>query len=597
MLAALRQILPEIAVPQSHGGTIASPPLSAPVITASILVNGLSLALPLTVLQVYDRILPNASTHTLSLLILGLMAVMVLDAGLKIARAHLMGWSAASFGHRIGLAAFRRVVQAQPDKLGATPLSDHMQRFGSLGAVADFYGGQTRLLAIDIPATGVFLVLMAIIGGPVALVPVALIAIFAVLNIRRNKAVTASIEARSESDSRKYDFVIEVMSHIQTVKALALEPQMVRRYERLQRQVGECSYTAIQLANSSQNAIGLYSSIATISVVFAGALLAIGGSLSVGAVAACTLLTGQVIQPVLRGISALGEVQRTRHDVAEGLRLFDLPEQQEFAGTLEDFGEGIHVRDLSFRSKRKAGAGFEGASFAVEAGAITGILGADGSGRSTLMRILSGDLQPDSGTIRHGGHDLYGPAHTALRERISYVGPAAPLFRGTILENLTMFGCSAAPERAREAAALIGLEHDIHLLPNGYDTDLGVGVMDALPGATKQRIAIARALARDPRVLILDEANAPLDQRSEALLIEALKSLRGHMTILIVSYRPSFLKISDHLLEVADGQVSAVNPEPVADQPVQDAAKAGPDTMPSAAAPARPFSISGKLTA
>jgi ATP-binding cassette subfamily C protein LapB len=569
------------------------------VIAASILVNGLSLALPLTVLQVYDRILPNASTHTLSLLIAGLMLVMVLDAGLKIARAHLMGWSAASFGHRIGLEAFRRVVQAPPDRLGATALSDNMQRFGSLGAVADFYGGQTRLLAIDIPATGIFLALMAIIGGPVALVPVCLIAIFAALNIRRNKAVTASIEARSESDSRKYDFVIEVLSHIQTVKALALEPQMVRRYERLQRQVGECSYTAIQLANSSQNAISLYSSIATIAVVFAGAFLAIGGSLSVGAVAACTLLTGQVIQPVLRGISALGEIQRTRHDAVEGLRLFELPEQQAFDGTIEDFGDGIHVRDLSFRSKRMAGARFENASFSVEAGTITGIRGVDGSGRSTLMRILSGDLQPDGGTIRYGGHDLYGPAHALLRERISYVGPAAPLFRGTILENLTMFGCSATPERAREAAALIGLEHDIHLLPNGYDTDLGVGVMEALPSSTKQRIAIARALARGPRVLILDEANAPLDQRSEALLIEALKSLRGQMTILMISYRPSLLKISDHLLEVADGRVTPVEPEEAADvaaEPAAAAAAGAPGSGPPPT-PDRPFSISGKLTA
>jgi len=598
-------LIPVVDIPRADGSRVSTPPLTAPIVSASILINILSLALPLTVLQVYDRILPNAATHTLTLMVVGLVVVMMLDTALKIARARLMGWMAASFGHRVGLEAFRRLVGAPPHLLEKTALSLNMQRLSSLSALSDFYGGQTRLLAIDLPATAVFLVLMAVIGGWVAAVPLVLIAVFAFLNVRRNQAVTESIEARSQSDSRKYDFVIEVLSHIHTVKALALEPQMLRRYERLQRQVGECSYDAIHLANGSQNAIGLYSSIATVSVVFAGAWLAIGGSLSVGAVAACTLLTGQIVQPVLRGISALSEIQRTRHDAAEGLAIFDLPAPGASSEAVESFGGGIHVSGLSFNSARKTGARFTNASFSIEDGSITGFRGADGSGRSTLMRILAGHFRPEEGTVGLGGHDLYGEAHAALRAQVSYVGPAAPLFRGTILENLTMFGCSATPAQARAAAALIGLEPDIHLLPNGYDTDLGQGVIEALPTAIKQRIGIARALARQPRILILDEANSALDQRSEGQLIEALHKLKGEMTILLVSYRPSLLKISDQLFEVAQETVIPVTPEPTASADPAPAVPATPSAEEGApsprtgapAAPDRPFSISGKLTA
>ncbi|MEP3277026.1 MAG: ABC transporter transmembrane domain-containing protein [Stappiaceae bacterium] len=553
------RFLPKFQIERSdRASLIKSPGLSRPVVIASILANILGLAMPLTVLQIYDRILPNQSTHTLLLLILGLSAILVFDGAIKITRSLVIGWSAASFGYQAQVEAFQRLVKSPPYLIDHEPVSVQMNRLNSLQSISDFFGGPSRVLAIDLPATMIFFAVMYLIGGPIALVPLVLLVIFAAVTLRRNRELQQTVEVRSDHDNRKYDFVIEVLSGIHTVKSMAMEPLILRRFERLQRQVGEHSYRSIELSNDSQSAAGMYSTFSTVCVVIAGSLMAINGNLSVGAVAACTLLSGQIIQPMLRGISTWTELQRIRHDSSEAEKLFELPLANLSPITVSPISGTMVASGLSHRYEREENDTLKGVAFEFKAGEMIGLRGADGSGRSTLMRIVSGDQKPQAGSIYLDGIDLYGPTHEALRDQISYVGATAPLFRGTILDNLTMFGCSSDAQHGRRAAALIGLEKDIHLLPQGYDTLLGAGIIENLPASTTQRIAIARAIASGPRILILDEANSVLDQFGESALIKALHKLRGQLTILIVSHRPSMLAIADRRYEIAHGILQPV---------------------------------------
>ncbi len=554
------RFLPKFEIDRSdRAALITSPGLSRPVILASILTNILGLAMPLTVLQIYDRILPNQSTHTLLLLILGLSAVLVLDGAIKITRSLIIGWSAASFGYQAQVEAFQRLVKSPPYLIDHEPVSVQMNRLNALQSISDFFGGPSRVLAVDLPATVIFLAVMYLIGGPIALVPLGLLGIFAIITLRKNRALQQTVEVRSDHDNRKYDFVIEVLSGIHTVKSMAMEPLIMRRFERLQRQVGEHSYRSIELSNASQSAAGMYSTFSTVCVVIVGAFMAISGNLSIGAVAACTLLSGQIIQPMLRGISTWTELQRIRHDSSEALKLFELPLANPTPITVSQVSGAMTASNLNHRYEREENSTLKDVSFEFSAGEMIGLRGADGSGRSTLMRILSGDQIPQNGSVYLDGINLYGPTHEALRDQISYVGASAPLFRGTILDNLTMFGCSSDAPHGRRAAALIGLEQEIHVLPQGYDTLLGAGIIENLPASTMQRIAIARALASRPRILILDEANSVLDQLGEAALIRALQQLRGQLTIIIVSHRPSMLAIADRRFEMDGGVLKPVS--------------------------------------
>jgi ATP-binding cassette subfamily C protein LapB len=197
---------------------------------------------------------------------------------------------------------------------------------------------------------------------------------------------------------------------------------------------------------------------------------------------------------------------------------------------------------------------FEAADLSIKAGAMIGIKGQDGSGRTTLLKLIQGDMKPSTGRVTVGGFSTVDPNFPAARRSIAYVGAAPVIFSGTIMENLTVF----SPEKrdfARKMSQLMGLEAIINLLPDGYETMLGRGIGDDLPMSTAQQVNIVRALTSRPRVIALDEANMVLDAIAEPALLRALESLRGHLTVLVVTHRPSLLALCDRLMIVEGGHV------------------------------------------
>ena len=175
------------------------------------------------------------------------------------------------------------------------------------------------------------------------------------------------------------------------------------------------------------------------------------------------------------------------------------------------------------------------------------------------MKLFAGELSPVAGEVLIGGHDFSGPLKHALRKHIAYVDSRSAVFNGTIIENLTMFGAVSDIAHARMAAKLIGLEKEIHLLPKGYDTPLGADLAGKIPASPLQRICIARALAGEPKILVLDEANAQLDQQAEKGLVNALYRLKGHLTVIIVTHRPSMLAVADRQYKLADGRIEEIS--------------------------------------
>jgi ATP-binding cassette subfamily C protein LapB len=194
-----------------------------------------------------------------------------------------------------------------------------------------------------------------------------------------------------------------------------------------------------------------------------------------------------------------------------------------------------------------------GVSLQVRPGEFAGIKGEDGSGRSTLVKLITGEIKPTTGTVVIGGLESCPDREQLQVKDVAYVSASTATFRGTILENITMFRTGAAVEAAQHAAKLIGLEDEIHRLPDGYDTQLSQGVAQTLSSGLLQRISIARALARNPKILIFDEANTLLDFQSDAALRAGLESLKGAMTAIIISNRPSFLSIADRVYTLNDG--------------------------------------------
>ncbi|MEM9635952.1 MAG: ABC transporter transmembrane domain-containing protein [Pseudomonadota bacterium] len=540
------------------GSWIASPRLPRDVVIASVFANVLGLAMPLAILQVYDRVLPNSSTDTLLVLMAGVICVLIADAAIKIARTAVVGRLGAGFNHQAHKELFRRVLDAKPALFAKTPVSVQVHRLRALQSVSDHYGDQGRLLAIDLPAGGIYLAVLIFIAGPLAFVPVCLLALFLLFAVNRNRSLQQVVADRADQDDRKSDFILEVLSGAKTVKSQAMEALIMRRFERLQRATAKLSAKYMRLSGIARDASSMFGTLTTVFVVLFGALMVINGNFSIGGVAASTLLSGQFVQPFLRAINQLTDMQRLKHDYSQVQNLFELPDIEQREAMKVDIDGSIELVDVSAEVAEGKRRVFSNVNLNIEPGQFIGFQGADGSGKSTLMKLLTGEMSPKSGKILIGGKNFDGPAKYTLRQSIAYVDAQSAIFNGTILENITMFGAVSDIAHARMASKLIGLEKEIHLLPKGYETQLGADLGGKVPASTLQRIGIARALAGEPRILILDEANAHLDQQADRGLMQALKRLKGYLTVIIVSHRPSMLALADRQFELRDGQIHAM---------------------------------------
>ncbi|MEM1048595.1 MAG: ABC transporter transmembrane domain-containing protein [Pseudomonadota bacterium] len=543
----------------ANGHEVDEPGIPASVCAASVFINCMALALPLTILQVYDRVLPNQSIHTLTLLIAGLTGVIVVDAALKFLRSYLVGWAGAAYTHVASLEAFSRLMNAPSHGYETTPVSVYLNRLNALSNAGDYLGGQSRLIAMDLPFVPMFALIMYFVGGSIVLVPIVLFVVFALLGAYRSRRIREVVEERDEQDNRKYDFIIESLKGLHTIKSMAMEPQIMRRYERLQNQVGTLSHRSILLTSSAQSLGALYASLSTIVLVVYGGVLAIHGSLTIGGLACCMLLSSQIIQPLLRGIAIWSEIQTLQYRREEAAHLFELPPVPKAVTTRDDVEGRISVRNVSFRYADDQPFVLDTINLEIAAGEMIGLKGWDGSGRTTLLNLMRGDLPPTHGQVLIDGVDLRDPAARAFLPRIGYVGQTPFAFAGTVLENLTMFG-STSMQNAKAAAELIDLETEIKRYPTGFDTPLGDGTAHDIPATTAQRINIARTLAREPAVLILDEANTAFDHRGEDALMQALTALRGQITVIIASHRPALLRLTDRAFELKGGNLHPLDP-------------------------------------
>lgn len=545
----------------SDGEFVREPSVPISVKFASFSVNLLALALPLSIMQVYDRVIPNHSLATLAYLFLGLTFAIAIDYALKISRSALLSWHATQFVEKVENEGVSRFLRAPNGSFERCPAAVNISRYAAAAALADYHSGQARLVAIDLPFVGIALIVLTIVGGTMVLVPAVLFFMFAALAIGRARKFRKILDLRTAQDNRKYDFIAEVLAGIHTVKGMAMEPQMQRRFERLQQAVAETTMASILTGQANQTSAMLYGNISQLIVVAIGGSQVINDHLTMGALACCTMLSGQILQPLLRAISLWTERENVDHRRAEVRLLLDLPSVEPAPVGITSVVGDIQFEKVTFRYDTAADPALEVVDLSIKVGTITGVKGKGGSGRTTLLKLIQGDIEPTSGRVTIGGVSTMEPNFQAIRPCIAYVGAAPVMFSGTIMENLTVF----SPEKrdfARKMSQLFGLETTINLLPDGYETELGRGIGDDLPMSIAQQVNIVRALTNRPRVLALDEANMVLDAVAEPALIRALETLRGRLTVIVVTHRPSLLALCDRLILVEDGHATWSVPAP-----------------------------------
>ena len=313
--SSLREFFKTIDPIQQGGSTIAPEPVvPKTVLMGTATINFLALALPITILQVYDRVLPNSAFGTLNALILGLAAVILIDIFLKHARASVSNWQGAAYSHRTSIRAMKEILSVPTAQKNRVSVSEYLDRLGSVNAVGDFIASPSRLIKVDALFIPLFGILIGVIGGWLVFVPLCLFVVFGILSFNRTKKLRTAIAEREKTDARKTDFVIETLDAISTVKSLAMEPSLMRRFERLQLASSDIVRRTITLTSAAQTYASAFASLSTIFIVGIGATLVIHDQLTIGELACCMLLSSQMIQPLGKILSAWNEVQLVEHN-------------------------------------------------------------------------------------------------------------------------------------------------------------------------------------------------------------------------------------------------------------------------------------------
>lgn len=530
------------------------------ILAASISANVLAFALPLFMLQIYDRVIPNQGVETLSVLAIGVFIAIVLELVLRTARAQLMGLAGDAYERKTQDLVFQRLLKSDLAKIEKEPPGVHLDRLSSIDRIRDFRNGDAAMAALDMPFVVIFLAVVLVISPILAFTIVFVLgcAIFLV-NRMQSKSVALS-EKKHEIDRRRYSFLIEVLNGMESIKSANLEAFMERRYERLMGSTAEIGAEATRRSNFSQGITGAIGQITPVLIASVGAILVVQQSMTVGALAATILLGTRIVQPVLK-LSSLragdDDTRRAENDLATFLST-----PVAAAGTLDCPSlDHVSFENITFMPNDSEEPLFKGIDLQFSRGEVLVIDGANGAGRSVLMWMLTGYLQPTSGSIRINGNDIEAYDGVSLRKRIAYLPNQPTLIEGTVLDNMTRFQPETYLEDALEVAASLGLDEYFATHQEGLSTMVGRGSDAGLPTSVAERVPLVGALVGHPDLVLFDEANANLDADGDRRLKEHLAALKGEAAIIMVTQRPSYAQLADRHLRLENGRLIDVTSE------------------------------------
>ncbi len=527
------------------------------VLTAAFFFQLLGIGLPLFVQVIIDKVFVYRNPSTLVVVAVGMMAIIAFEGAFGILQSVLLAHTGNRIDVTLGSTLFRRLLRIPLRYFELRRVGDTTARVREIERIRAFLTGQALLSAVDGLFVFVYIGVLLLYSLELTIIVLLALALIVGSTVSFRAALRRRLDDRFDSGADVQSFLVEAVSGVETVKAMALEPTLMQRWDTLLARSVTADYRVDRL-NAVASGIGnILRNLTTLAVLWVGAGQVLSGELSVGALIAFQMLAGRAMGPVLR-ISTLW--QRFQQAALAVRRLADLmnapaePMMNPEKASLPRISGAIRFEHVRFRYAQDAPVVLDDISFDISPGTTVGVVGRSGSGKSTLAKLMQRLYIPESGRIFMDGHDLAQVDPSWLRRQIAVVPQESFLFGGTIRENIAVRAPAAQMPQIIAAARLAGAHDFISALPEGYDTHVGErGV--ALSGGQRQRLALARALITDPRILILDEATSALDYESERIIQENLGSISDGRTVILVAHRLSMLRGADIILVLDDAHL------------------------------------------
>jgi subfamily B ATP-binding cassette protein HlyB/CyaB len=527
------------------------------VLIASFFLQLFALISPLFFQVVIDKVLVHRGLTTLNVLIFGFITVSIFESILTALRTYVFSHTTSRIDVELGARLFRHLAALPIAYFESRRAGDSVARVRELENIRNFITSSALTLVIDLLFTFVFLAVMAYYSLGLTGIVLASFPFYIGISVLVTPVFRHRLDDKFNRGAENQAFLVESVTGIETLKAMAVEPQMQRRWEEQLAGYIKSSFRVINLGNWASQWVQLVNKLSTAAILFFGAQAVIKGTLTVGGLVAFNMLAGRVAQPVLRLAQMWQDFHQARLSVERlGDILNTAPEPMFTASrtALPDIKGTVTFEHVGFRYTVDGPEVLHDINFAISSGQVVGIVGSSGSGKSTLTKLVQRLYVPESGRVLIDGVDLAMVDVSWLRRQVGVVLQENVLFNRSIRENIALADPGMSIERVVEAAKLAGAHEFILELPQGYDTSVGERG-STLSGGQRQRIAIARALVMNPRILIFDEATSALDYESERIIQENMRQIVRGRTVIIIAHRLSAVRACHRIITLEKGRV------------------------------------------
>ncbi|MEJ1335038.1 MAG: peptidase domain-containing ABC transporter [Candidatus Sedimenticola sp. (ex Thyasira tokunagai)] len=525
----------------------------------TLLMNLVAMTVPLFIMMVYDKVIGAESINALPMMVGGIASALGADMVLRYLRARLIGTVAGRFDYLIGVETFNQILHLPPLFTERSTMASQLSRLKQFDTVRDFFTGPNASLLLELPYVPLFILVIWFIAGPVAFVPVVMLVVYIIFGLLWLPASANEGMRASHSRAEKQRMLIQTLNGRHEIKGVGGETTWAQRFREHSGESVTANYQTT-VSNAVINAFAQAAiTLSSLAVLAIGTYSVMVGSMTVGALIATMALIWRVLAPLQNAFLSFSRFEQVAAAIRQINQLMRLEVERhsgQSALMLTEMKGHIKLDRVSFRYDPASDPALLGVSFTIEPGEMVSISGDTGSGKSTLVKMIAGMYKPQAGALTLDEFDIRQLNAMDLRRAIAYVPQRAQLFHGTIAQNMRLNNVLATDDEVADAASQAGILGDILAMPDGFDTRIGDNIIARLPPGFVRGLSMARAFLRSAQILILDEPGASLDMESDNKFVEQLKRLKGKKTIIMVSHRPSHIRLADKAIIMEHGTVA-----------------------------------------
>ncbi len=537
----------------------------------TLVLNILALVTPLFTMAVYDKVVATKSLPTLAYFAFGVGTAIGCDLVLRAIRSKIMAHIGARLDNIVGIAIFHKILFLPPAFTERATIGAQVARIKDFETIRDFFTGPMAMVLFEVPFVVIFMATIFALAGPVVIVSIIMIACFAILGLVITPLLRTSVGRAARASSKKQELIVETLSGMRAVKYCGAEERWLERFRELSATAALNSFYTGQLSSFMQTLSQVLMTSAGLGTIVFGVFRVMNGDMSVGGLVASMILVWRVLAPIQTCFISLTRLTQVKSSITQINNLMNIRaerDQHTIVNPIQKIEGFVTFARVSIRYAPYADPALVGASLEMEPGEVLCVVGGNGSGKSTVLKLLAGMYAPQAGSIRIDNMDIRQMDVVELRHAVSYVPQTLQFFYGTVAQNLRLAHPTATLEdmyRACEKAAVLD---DVLKLTQGsgkwkregVEIRLGDSSSGQMPTSFLQRLNLARGYLKNAPIMLFDEPGNGLDFSADQAFMKAVNEMRGSTTVLMVTHRPSHLKLADKIMWLEYGNVRAFGP-------------------------------------